>query len=339
MRYILIVLLIAACGKRVDLKKEGARYDAYLAALPDLRPVPQDQPVELSVLQVRNSRLPDLEAKEVANLYSDVEILAKKVFGYSLRIKTLGSETIESYFDRTRGRLVDFPIAYPAAAFPISYFAKNRDEAISEVFVEIFKNSDKKKIVTYLGKVNDPAQATREFVEKLKGALAGPDLTGRALLSEKNPQDEPYYSYGHWSSILQGEKQADFILTNTGIIGADNGMPLYVVARGGVTNAFVENNAYRPHQGAGVVGMYPFLSDTPYFIEKRGKLSSDEKREAIAWLWLHELGHLLLKKEENYTYLDSVHRAPATLKYSEWVKAIRATQDHHTKNIKEMKKF
>jgi hypothetical protein len=148
-----------------------------------------------------------------------------------------------------------------------------------------------------------------------------------------------WYSYGHWSTLLQGEKEFDFVLTNVGIIGADNGMPLYVVARGGVTSAFVENNAHRPYQGAGVLGMYPFLSDSPFFTAERGALTGAEKEEAIAWLWLHELGHLLLKKEENYTFGDSVHRAPPNLKYYEWVKTVRATKDHRSEKVGVMKKF
>lgn len=339
MRYLLIPLILIACGKKIDLKKEEARYDEYIAGLPELKPVPTDRPVTLSVLILDNPDLPGLDENEITQLYSQVQSLAKQIYGYDLRITHLTRKNIRSYFDEVKGRFKDFPIAFPAHGFPISYFAPDRDSRITEVFASLYKKTDKKRLADYLGEVTTPEAGTKQFVAKLSGALAGPDLKGRPLLAEGNRNDEILYSYGHWSTLLQGEREADFILTNTGIIGADNGMPLYVIARGGVTNAFVENSAHRPYQGAGVVGMYPFLAETQYFNEQRGKLSRVEKIEAIAWLWLHELGHLLLKKEENYTFADSVHRAPATLRYMDWVNAIRNTRNHHTQEIGNMKKF
>lgn len=339
MRWLLITLVLIACGRKIDLKKEQTRYDEYITALPELKPVSTDKPVTLNVLVLDNPDLPGLDANEITQLYSDIAKLAKQVYGYDLRISHMTRRNIRSFFSDARSRFDYFPIAFPAHGFPISYFAPDRDIRIAEVFAAIYKKKDKQRLNEYLGEISTPEAGTKQFLAKLTGALAGPDLKGRPLLAEANRDDEVFYSFGHWSTILQGEREADFILTNSGIIGADNGMPLYVVARGGVTNAFVENNAYRPYQGAGVLGMYPFLAETPYFNEQRGRLSQTEKIEAIAWLWLHELGHLLLKKEENYTFADSVHRAPATLRYMDWVKAIRNTKNHHTSEIGNMKKF
>ncbi|MGK3946374.1 hypothetical protein ABK046_49470, partial [Streptomyces caeruleatus] len=76
MRNLALILLCMNCGRRVDLKQESVRYDAYLSALPDLRPVPVDKVVELAVLQVNSASLPGLDATEVTQLYSDVEKLA-----------------------------------------------------------------------------------------------------------------------------------------------------------------------------------------------------------------------------------------------------------------------
>lgn len=339
MRYFLILLVILSCGRKIDLKKEEAKYHEYLAALPELKVVPADKPVTLNVLVLENPDLPNLDVNEMTRLGMEVENLAKRVFGYNLRMNYLPSRKLRRYFAENKEKFSAFPIAYPSHGFPISYFAADRDARITEVFTSLYKKTDKKRLNEYLGEITTPEAGTKQFLGKLTGALSGPDLKGRPLLAASNRDDEIFYSYGHWSTILQGEREADFILTNSGIIGADNGMPLYVIARGGVTNAFVENNAHRPYQGAGVVGMYPFLADTTYFNERRGKLSRAETIEAIAWLWLHELGHLLLKKEENYTFQDSVHRAPATLRYMDWVNAIRNSKEHHTKDIGNMKKF
>ena len=215
----------------------------------------------------------------------------------------------------------------------------DREKRIAETIATTLKQHDAAKIREYLGADSSLDTLTARFIVTLGKIYSEKDLRGRPLLFGKNRDTEPRYSFGHWSTILQGEKTVDFILTNGGIIGADNGMPIYVIARGGVTSAFVENNAHRPYQGVGVLGLYPFLSDSKFFVERRGALSADEKLEAIAWVWLHELGHLLFKKSENYTFADSVHRAPPDLKYFEWAKRVRASRNHHTNEIANMKKF
>jgi hypothetical protein len=339
-RHLLLGLLfVVACKKPIDLKKDEAAYDAYLEALPELRVVPRDKPVLLSVVYVENPHLPKVDIAARQRVYAAVESLAKRVYGFDLKITELRQQTIADFFERAAPRFAESPIRYPAEAFLVSWFAPNRDALVAETIAAALKKHAPEKLAEYLGKDSDPAAASRVFLQKLTSIYAERDGSGQPLLSSSNKQNEAWYSYGHWSTLLQGEKEFDFVLTNVGIIGADNGMPLYVIARGGVTSAFVENNAYRPCQGVGVLGMYPFLSDSPFFTAERGALTAAEKEEAIAWLWLHELGHLLLKKEENYSFVDSVHRAPPNLKYFEWVKTVRATKDHRSDKVGVMKKF
>ncbi|AFM10891.1 hypothetical protein [Turneriella parva] len=339
-RYLLLtVLAFAACKKPVDLKKEEAAYDAYLEALPELRVVQKNIPVQLNVAYVENPHLPTLDVAGRQRVYASVEALARRVYGFDLKITETRQQTIADFFAAVGPRFAETPIRFPSVAFLISWFAPNRDALVAETIAAALKKHSTEKLAEYLGKDTDPAAASRVFLQKLTSIYAEKNATGRPLLSATNRQEEAWYSFGHWSTILQGEKEFDFVLTNVGIIGADNGMPLYVIARGGVTSAFVENNAYRPYQGAGMLGAYPFLSDSPFFIAERGALTATEKEEAIAWLWLHELGHLLLKKEENYSFSDSVHRAPPNLKYHEWVKTVRATKDHRSDKVGLMKKF
>ena len=69
-RYLLLGLLLAvACKKPIDLKKEEAAYDAYLEALPELRVVPKDKPVLLSVVYVENPHLPTLDVAARQRVY------------------------------------------------------------------------------------------------------------------------------------------------------------------------------------------------------------------------------------------------------------------------------
>lgn len=336
-RVFLFVLLMVFCKKPFDLKVEEAKYDAYLAALPELRPVPKDKPVELAVHYVKADNLPELDVNERTRLYRLVEKLCAEKFGYTVQIREARLVKIRDFFASASSLFTTSPLGYPSQAFLVSYFAPDRDTRIEAAVAAAIKGN-RAKVKEYLGD-GYAALYTRAFVGKLSAIFAETDTKGNQLLSKNNAEDEKYFSYGHWSSILQGEKQADFFLTNAGIIGADNGMPLYVIARGGITSAFIENNAHRPYQGVGVLGLYPFLADTAYFNEKRGKLTREEKIEAIAWIWLHELGHLLMKKEENYSFTDSVHRAPPDLRYYEWVKRVRDTKDHRSAAIAEMKKF
>lgn len=339
MRRYLILAFLIACAKPIDLKKEGERYDAYVAALPELKPVSPYLPLTLSVLYVEADNLPTVTHDERAKLYRDLEAKTAALYGYIIKVRELKVQKLPDFFVSVKSRFREFPAAYPSHAFPISYFDSARDKRIAAALEPLWKKHDAGMIREYLGNVASASAAARDFVAKLSRIYGEKDLQGKELLGSGNKSDEVYFSYGHWSSILQKEKDADFILTNTGIIGADTGMPLYVTARGGVTSGFIENNAFSPYQGAGVIGLYPFLSDTPYFVEKRGKLSREEKLESILWLWLHELGHLLLKKDENYTFPDSVHRAPPDLKYYEWVKRIRLSFNHATAYIPTTKKF
>ncbi|MBN8221787.1 MAG: hypothetical protein J0L53_12745 [Spirochaetes bacterium] len=341
MRLILCAVVVATvfCSKRIDLKKEGERYDAYVAALPELRPVPNYLPLTLSVLYAEADNLPTLTADERTRLYRNLEAKAALIYGYRLQVREIKARKLPEFFTAVKSRFREFPLAYPSYAFPISFFDGDREKRIAEALSPLWKKHDAATIRMYLGDVTDAQAAAREFLAKLSRIYAENDLQGKPLLASGNKDDEMYFSYGHWSSVLQAEKNADFILTNTGIIGADTGMPLYVAARGGVTSGFIENNAASPYQGVGVIGLYPFLAETPYFNEKRGALSREEKLESILWLWLHELGHLLLKRDENYTFIESLHRAPPDLKYFEWVKTIRYTFNHRTFEIPQMKKF
>lgn len=339
MRRLLPVLLLCFCHKPVDLKKESARYDDYIASLPELKPVDKNQPVRLAVRYLEADNLPTLTQAERLELYRSLEAKARELYGYSLSVNEVKPVKLGDFFASVQSRFENFPLAFPAHGFRISFFAPDREARIIESISPLWKKHDAAKIREYLGDVKDAPAAARIFLGKLGKIYAETDLRGKPLLGQENSNEEIFYAYGHWSSILVAEKEIDFFLTNTGIIGADTAMPLYVTARGGVTSALVENNGSRPYQGVGVLAVYPFLADTAYFTEQRGALTRAEKLEAILWIWLHELGHLLLKKDENYTFADSVHRAPIDLRYHEWAKRARGSANHRTAEVPAMKKF
>lgn len=339
MRFLLFPVLLVCCSTAVQMRVQEADYEKYLKALPELKPIAAGTGVSLAVRYVENPDLQTLDAATRAKLYRMVEKYAAEAYKIQLQISEQGAVKIADFFKSVQAWFNESPIGFPAQTYLISWFAMDREQRIAETIAATLKQHDAAKVKEYLGSESGLDTLTSRFIVTLGKIYSEKDLHGRPLLFGKNRETEPRFSFGHWSTILQGEKTVDFILTNGGIIGADNGMPIYVIARGGVTSAFVENNAHRPYQGVGVLGLYPFLAETRFFLEKRGALTPEEKLEAIAWVWLHELGHLLFKKSENYTFADSVHRAPPDLRYYEWAKRVRASRNHHTNEIANMKKF
>lgn len=340
MRYIpLLMLFVVSCCKPVDLKKEEVLYNDYIKALPDLKIVSKDAPLVLKVHYVEKAGLLALDTEDRDSLYRLTEDLTRTALGYEIKFEETLVFDAPKYLKVVKSRFNESPIRFPALAYLISWFSPERDKAVGDAISSALKGEPQERLKTYLGDDASTANVTKNFLKNLSAIYAEADLDRHPLLSERNKNDEALFSYGHWSTILQGEHEADFILTNTGIIGADTGMPLYVIARGGVTSAFVENNAFRPYQGVGVIGLYPFLAEGEFFNAKRGRLTKEQKFEAIAWVWVHELGHLLMKKVENYTLEDSVHRAAPNLRYYDWVKKIRETKNHHSDKVGVLKKF
>lgn len=336
---VLVVVFLAACSKPIDLRKEAEKYDAFIAALPELKEVPRSQQLVLKVHYVERAQLPALNTSERETLFRLTEDLARRALGYKLKIEETEVFQAKDFLTRVKPRFALSPQRYPALAYLISYFAPDRDTRVLESIRAALAKQPQERLRQYLGGNTTPELATQFFLNQLSQIYAENDYSGKPLLGQVNADEEILFSYGHWSSILLSERDADFILTNTGIIGADTGMPLYVIARGGVTSALVENNPYRPYQGAGVIGLYPFLSEGAFFQKSRGALTPEQKLECIAWVWVHELGHLLLKKEENYTFTGSVHRSAPNLRYYEWVKEISASKNHQSDKVGRMKKF
>ncbi|MBV6494313.1 MAG: hypothetical protein LDLANPLL_02344 [Turneriella sp.] len=331
-----------ACKKQVDWKKEEVAFGAYVDALPDLRVTPRgtlQNPQTLLVRYVENPQLPKLTKEVRERIYLSLKEKALSVFGYHLYIDEVEALTIAQFFSKKEKAFQTSPIQFPAHDYLISWFSQNRDTEIEKRVREALAKKSPEILFAYFGKEHSALQVAQKFISRLGEIYAEKKPEGNPLLSAHNKEEEIWYSYGHWDTLLYAEKDVDFIFTNIGIIGADNGMPIYVIARGGVTSAFVENSAHRPYQGVGVFGAYPFFADTVFFNRERGVLTQEQKEETVVWVWLHELGHLLLKKEENYSFADSVHRAPPNLKYYEWVKRVRASKNHHTNEIPIMKKF
>ncbi|MCS6971679.1 MAG: hypothetical protein NZL89_01515, partial [Leptospiraceae bacterium] len=241
MRRHLLFVFLCSCAEKIDLAQEKAEYENYIAALPELRTTPTSEKIQLVVHYVERRHLPTLEPQNRESLYRLTETLTARALGYHIKIEEKAVFESGEFLKRVAPRFQTRPQRYPALAYPIPYFAPDFRERVADTVAAIFRQEPAERIRQYLGRTTAKI-AAEIFRERLAQIYAEPDLAGLPLLGKHNREEEVLFSYGHWSSLLLQESEADFILSNTGIIGADTGMPLYVLARAGVTSALVENN-------------------------------------------------------------------------------------------------
>ena len=162
--------------------------------------------------------------------------------------------------------------------------------------------------------------ATEQFLDRFAEIQRIPLSGGGSFADPAHPLVS---SYVHWAVLQYECREADFILTNTMMASADTQMPIYVISRGGITLGNTDNNPYNPYQGTTVVGLFPFLSDAPFFLRQRGALPDDERMEVVATFCMHEFGHLFERCIEYYDHPHCVHVAPPRLDLYQWHREIR----------------
>lgn len=289
-----------------------------------LRVVPADRPHELRVLYLEDERLPTLPAEQVAALRGKVERLLLEWFGYRVTLRDAGRKNLAAYF---RAQQAVFERnARTIRAIDIDPAAPNGRTRIRAAIAGAFRVRDLALIEEHLaaGKLESKAQAVTvaetKFIERLTElqSIVLRDGTPFAATSAS-----PLTSFAHWGVLLHESREADVVLTNSMMLGADNGMPLYVIARGGVTTGFCNGNKHNVYQAATMVGLLPFLSDAPVFMRERGRIPDSERLDVIATMVMHELGHFFLRRAECYDHPHCVHVAPRGLAYYTWHQGIR----------------
>lgn len=332
-----VFLLLALVCQKKEIKEDPLAgmeksFHAYVENLPPLEPVDLKAKHTLNVLYVEDGAMPDLP--EPRKLFALTEKLAREYLDLKVQFKLSGREPIDRFFERCEERFNHPVTSYPIQGWHLSFADPDLARQVEPAILRVLRSHDVDLIEATFGPRGDSealyiSQIARQFVKKNQAIYSERNREGKEL--RHIPALTRQTAFAYWDALLYQEKEADFIVTNTILAAPDRTMPLYVINRGGITSGFVENNEYRPYRGAGMLALYPFLSDGPFFIAERGNYTAEEKLETIAFLWLHELGHLLLRKQENYTLNGSVHRAAIDLNYRGWVKGIKK----HHKQIKE----
>ena len=361
-RLILTLLLGAlcfqACSKKTDsggknpdaahlpsLEEQFEAFRKYIHALPALKPLPKNRAYVLDVLYVRDPNLPSPDNEEMKRLFALTGSYAKKYLGYRVRFRLKRVENIAAFFKRTKKRLEHPVLSYPARAWSINEQDPRFRSLVKDVIKKNLSGKSDEIVAKYFGERKGDKDAyysavTDQFLKKLAALYSEKDSRGRPLYDRKlNPERGRYVSYPLWSSIVFQEKEADFLLTNTVLACADTDMPLYVIKRGGVTSAFISNSEFRPLKGAGLMTLYPFLSQGAFFTKHRGKISRAEALNIAALIWTHELGHLLGRKSETYTLDGSIHQAPRGLDYVQWARRILKVNDSRSDSVPALTKY
>jgi hypothetical protein len=289
-----------------------------------LRDLPKNRSYELRMLYLEDRRLPSLTPDQRTALYAKIEHLLATWYGYKVKVRETGQHRLAAYyaaheaiFTQQRDRLKTIDLDLAAATAPARLRA---------VIAADFAPRPLSQIERYLnaGPFSSQPQAVevaaRQFWQKLGELRQAPLADGTPFF---DPAQARLNSYAHAAVLIEHLTEADFVLTNSMIVGADAEMPIYVIARGGLTTALIDNNDRSPYQAAVLAGLFPFLSDAPVFVRERGVIPQAEVLDVIATLCLHELGHFFLRYAEHYDHPHCVHVAPTGLNYYTWHQAIR----------------
>lgn len=290
-----------------------------------LRDLPKTRSYELRMLYLEDPRLPSLTSDQRTALYAKIEHLLATWYGYKVRVRETGQHPLAAYyaaqdtiFIQQRFRLKTIDLDLAAATTPARLRA---------VIAADFAPRPLPQIERYLnaGPLSSQPQAVKiaeqQFWKKLVELRQAPLADGMPFF---DPASARLNSYAHAAVLIEHLTEADFMLTNSMLLGADAEMPIYVIARGGLSTAITTNNPRSPYQAAVLAGLFPFLSDAPVFVRERGVIPKDELLDVIATLCLHELGHFFLRYAEHYDHPHCVHVAPPGLNYYTWHQAIRA---------------
>lgn len=317
-------------AESAELKEQKAKFSEYLEKLPPLQEPRKGERYELIVDYIEDPLLPSFEEKELKDLLHRIEDYAREYLKIKLKLRLREKRAIDDFFKAKRTDFEHPFLSYPARAWHIDLVDPAASEKTAAAIREAIRDRPEDLLEEYFGPIPDDREAyvkriQARFDQRLGSIYAEKDSTGKPLFDPRaNPGRREQISFAHWDSILYQEQDVDFYLTNTILAGPDTGMPLYVINRGGVTSGFVENNEHRPYKGVGMIAVYPMLSNGEFFRATRGSWTREEELDCVAFIWLHELGHLLLRKSENYTLEGSIHRAPIDLDYRAWMQAAKA---------------
>ncbi|MDH4128450.1 MAG: hypothetical protein OEV44_06835 [Spirochaetota bacterium] len=314
-------------------KEAKANYLRMYKLLPDLKPINKSKEHIIRVLYVEDPLLPSLSKEQKVNLLSETEKLTYKLLGYRISFKVIGKENIKSFFNRMRVSFKKPEFRYPILYWPVPI---TNTKKILSVVKKAIRKHDNTTLERYFGKPSSGKSMANHifklFMKRINAIYNEKDQNGKPLFNRERSE---WFSFPHWDVIAYNLKDADFIITNIVLASSESTMPIYVINRGGVTSAFVENNFHNDYKAVGVFATYQYISKGKYFIKKRGVIPNNLLIPVMSHIFVHEMGHFLMRLDEYYNLKGSVHVAPIDLNYLKWYKSIDPSA--HPMKPKEMK--
>lgn len=319
----MMMSLFFVCGCS-EKKEETPPYEP----LKPLEPLSKNDRHVLKVGYVELVGYPVLSERERRSYEENVEAATKKFLGYEV-------DLIESWVQ-------------PAPAFYGNFKKELKHPAIQEFLSWDIFDGETQRMKTVAKRLTEKHGEER-VKEYLHSAIEGSHPLAHALLNqaqelfsafskERSQLGKPildlekpeYHSYWILNGIQQFVKDVDLIVVNQLICIPDDWMPLYTMARGGVTTGAVEDSHHRPLGGTAFMSLYPFLGKDAIF-SKMNPIPEGRGIEVAAAYTTHELGHLLARRVEIYDHEGCVSKAATGLNYWEWYEGVLGAvcqQDH-----------
>jgi hypothetical protein len=287
--------------------------------------------------------LQNFSASEYLQLYKQIEFDVHENLGYNIQLIEQSEEDIIPFFSSLR-------LSYAKPAFRFLVGSNSLD----------LRKPDDKRQLSFLIRNEIEGQGLEIVLHYLPANYTGikdienitdflfqqflikdQNISQILTLNNKSIRENAYkytQQYNYWSVALMETMDADFIITNTIIAGADKSMPLYVINRGGITSAITENNIHNRFQGAVVLALFPFINNSDVIQEERGEIPKEMLFSVISMMAVHEFGHLLLRAKEYYDHPESVLNAPKNLRYYDWYQKV-SLEKRRIKNLQTLKKY
>ena len=298
------------------------------------RPLPPSDPTARYRLPVLFALDPKLEApgeSELAWLLRHAEASAARLLSLDVRFVRHRTVLTEDLFEtRIFGRGVHDLSWCRASALSIDIERPDIEDHAYWAVRFSLEEHPRRRIAEYFGSQVDPEQVSTRMLEQLRRLHSMRDTNGSSLHDGRRKR---HLQFSAWHSICAQEKRASVVITNSLIAGIEARMPIYTMARGGVSTGFVCRNDAAPHEGVVVLTLFPILSNNNVFVHLRGRVDRKRALEAASIVLLHELGHLLLHKTEDYRFPGSVHQAPRDLNYVGWAEKVLQSRSQHSHQI------
>ena len=319
-----------------------ATFLIYVLATPTIldffRKLPQKRigdPINIRVGIINNPRFESLNQKQIEELLSELKKGVKEQFDVTLNFNKIDTENIKEFFEKHVSQITEKQSKkIQRHMFRIFEYNKENSKKINIFKKQILEANKTTHLEGITAAVRNQGFKGNYFGTSKKEVLYNimdyhlKKLSKISKLKNKNDnilidQNNFYNEFMYWDSINESQSEYDLIITNQLIASAESYFySIPAGLRGGITTG-VATKSKTPLNGVVVVSTFPFLSNISFFNKERGQNYSPEKvYNYIAWIGVHEFGHLLGFRAHNYNHSRCIMKPSLGFKYKEWYQEI-----------------